>query len=552
MLPEINPVSTRSWPLLLQHAEEMKQVHMRTLFEQKPDRFQKFSIRQPDFLFDYSKNIISEKTIHLLLQLAEECKLAQGIRSLVNGEKINRTENRAVLHTALRNFSGQPVYHDGEDVMPEIQLVRRKMKKFCAAIHSGKKRGYSGKKIRTVVNIGIGGSDLGPSMVTEALRPFQLEGIESFFVSNVDAAQIRETLAKVDPEQTLFLVASKTFTTQETMANAHTACDWFLKKARHKKHIALHFAALSSNEKEALRFGIDQASIFSFHDWVGGRFSLWGPIGLSIALHSGFRNFEKMLQGAWEMDQHFTQTNFEKNIPVLMALLSIWNINFLGAASEAILPYDQHLHRFPAYLQQLCMESNGKNCSRSGEAIEYHTSPVIWGEPGTNGQHAFYQQLHQGTYLIPCDFICSANSYAETGDHHSILLSHFLSQSEALMKGKTEVEAEQEMEKAGLNNEQIARLLPFRVFAGNKPSNSFLFQKMSPAALGKLIALYEHKVFVQGILWNIFSFDQWGVELGKKLANKILSELSDPAPATGHDASTNSLLNAVKQMRKPD
>ena len=441
MLPKINPTSTAAWQQLTAHAAEMKPVHMRELFRQDPDRFRKYAACVSDIVFDYSKNIINDYSLKLLIQLAEECRVKDGIRAMFNGDPINETENRAVLHTALRNFSDRPVYTGGHDVMPQGREVLQQMKKFCGAVLCGKFRGYTGKRIKYIVNIGIGGSDLGPYMVTEALKPYWKKGIQTFFVSNVDGTHITETLKKVDPERTLFLIASKTFTTQETMTNAHTAREWFLSAAKKEKHIASHFVALSTNEKEVTRFGIDRENMFAFWDWVGGRYSLWSAIGLSIALTIGYKNFEKLLEGAYHADEHFSTTPFDKNIPVLMALLGIWYTNFWGAQSEAILPYDQYLHRFAAYFQQGNMESNGKNTDRNGEAVEYATGPVIWGEPGTNGQHAFYQLIHQGTVLIPCDFIAPAQSQNPTGDHHIKLLSNFFAQTEALMNGKTEQEA---------------------------------------------------------------------------------------------------------------
>jgi glucose-6-phosphate isomerase len=550
MLPKINPTTTPAWSLLQDHFSEMNAVKMRTLFENDKDRFQKFSIRFDDILFDYSKNIISDKTIELLLQLAQECKLKEAINAMFNGEIINATEHRSVLHTALRNFSKQPVYAEGNDVMPQVKKVLRKMKSFCEAVHSGEHRGYTGKRIKYIVNIGIGGSDLGPLMVTEALKSYQSQDIETFFVSNIDGTHIAETLKKVNPERTLFLVASKTFTTQETMTNAHTAREWFLIKAKNEKHIAKHFAALSTNEKEVVKFGIDKDNMFEFWDWVGGRYSLWSAIGLSIALSIGYKNFEQLLKGAHSADQHFQQTAFDKNIPVLMAMIGLWYTNFFGSQTESILPYDQYMHRFPAYFQQGNMESNGKSIDRNGEAVEYATGPVIWGEPGTNGQHAFYQLIHQGTPLIPCDFIAPAQTHNRVGDHHQKLLSNFFAQTEALMNGKTDEEAGKELEKQGLTAEQVSKLLPFKVFAGNKPTNSFLLKKITPFTLGQLIALYEHKIFTQGIIWNIFSFDQWGVELGKQLANKILPELETKEDISNHDSSTNGLVNAYKAWKK--
>jgi len=552
MLPRINPTTTLAWQLLQDHAVEMKKVHMRDLFRDDPARFGKYSLCLPDLVFDYSRNIITGQTMRLLLQLAEECRVADAAKALFSGVAINETEKRPVLHTALRNFSGQPVLVEGRDVMPGVKSVLRKMKKFCDAIHSGERRGYTGKRIRYIVNIGIGGSDLGPQMVTEALAPYRIKGIESFFVSNIDGTHITETLKRIDPERTLFLVASKTFTTQETMTNAFTARKWFLEKAKKEKHIANHFVALSTNEKEVAAFGIDRRNRFGFWDWVGGRYSLWSAIGLSIALSIGYSRFEELLRGAAHTDEHFMNSPAETNIPVIMALLGTWYINFWGAQSHAILPYDQYLHRFPAYLQQADMESNGKSTDRNGEAVEYSTGPVIWGEPGTNGQHAFYQLLHQGTVPVPCDFIAPAQTHNTVGDHHVKLLSNFFAQTSALMSGKTEQEAEAELEKQGLSPEGIAKLLPFKVFAGNKPSNSFLLKKITPFNLGQLIALYEHKIFVQGIIWNIYSFDQWGVELGKQLAGRILPELQHDDPVTEHDSSSNGLINAWKKMKKQD
>lgn len=523
---------------------------MRELFAADPDRFKKFSVVLGDILFDYSKNIINQKTLQLLLQLAEDCQLKEAIHDMFAGIRINETENRAVLHTALRNFSDTAILVEGKDIMPRIRKVQDQMRKFCDEIHSGKRKGYTGKKIKFIVNIGIGGSDLGPYMVTEALRPYWLEGIETYFVSNIDGTQITETLKKINAEETLFLVASKTFTTQETMTNAHTARDWFLQTAIDEAHIAKHFAALSTNEQAVTAFGIDKANMFVFWDWVGGRYSLWSAIGLSIALTIGYPNFEELLKGAFATDEHFRLEKFDKNIPVLMGLIGIWYSNFFGAQSEAILPYDQYLHRFSAYFQQGNMESNGKSVDRSGHPVNYSTGPVIWGEPGTNGQHAFYQLLHQGTPLVPCDFIAPAISHNPIGDHHMKLLSNFFAQTEALMNGKSENGAKVDLMKAGKTEEEIKKLTPFKMFEGNKPTNSFLIKKITPYTLGSLIALYEHKIFVQGVIWNIFSFDQWGVELGKQLANEILPELMTAATVDSHDASTNGLINALKQFQK--
>ena len=551
MLPKINPSTTQAWLLLKRHfEEEMSRKQMRDLFAADKDRFAKFSVNMEDIVFDYSKNIINQKTLQLLLQLADDSRLKDSIHDMFAGLKINETEQRSVLHTALRNFSDTAILVDGKDVMPLVKKVLNQMKSFCEEIHSGNWKGYTGKKIKYIVNIGIGGSDLGPVMVTEALKPYWIDGIQAYFVSNVDGTHIAETLKKVTPDETLFLVASKTFTTQETMTNAHTARNWFLEHAKDEKNIAKHFAALSTNEKEVVKFGIDKANMFEFWDWVGGRYSLWSAIGLSIALTIGFGNFEKLLRGAYAADEHFQQEKFEKNIPVLMALIGIWYTNFFGAQSEAILPYDQYMHRFAAYFQQGNMESNGKSVDRNGNPVNYATGPVIWGEPGTNGQHAFYQLIHQGTLLIPADFIAPAKSHNPIGDHHVKLLSNFFAQTEALMNGKSENEVKVELMKAGKTEDEIKKLTPFKVFAGNKPTNSILVKKITPYTLGTLIALYEHKIFVQGVIWNIFSFDQWGVELGKQLANKILPELENNDKVIAHDSSTNGLINAYKYFRE--
>ena len=531
MFPKINPTSTKAWKELNVHFEEMKNVHMKTLFAKDENRFQSFSIQTDQLVFDFSKNIITDKTFQLLQELAIECKLQEAIKAMFAGEKINDSEKRAVLHTALRNFSHTPVLFEGKDVMPDVKAVLQQMKSFCQKIHSGEWKGFSGKKIKYIVNIGIGGSDLGPVMVTEALKPYWVEGIQTYFVSNVDGTHIAETLKKVNAEETIFLIASKTFTTLETMTNAHSAREWFLQQAKQESHISLHFAALSTNEAAVVKFGIAPENMFGFWDWVGGRYSLWSAIGLSIALTIGYDNFEELLKGAHEADLHFSNNSYEKNIPVIMALLGIWYGNFYKASSEAILPYDQYLHRFAAYFQQGNMESNGKYVDRNEKEVNYPTGPVIWGEPGTNGQHAFYQLLHQGTQLIPCDFIAPAISHNPIGEHHPILMSNFFAQTEALMNGT--------------DHEN-----PFRVFKGNRPSNSFLLSKISPFTLGNLIAFYEHKIFVQGVIWNIYSFDQWGVELGKVLANKILPELQNDTLIDTHDSSTNGLVNSFKKMRK--
>ena len=546
----MNPTTTQAWFVLKKHfEEEMSRKHMKDLFANDPKRFEQYSIHTPELLFDYSKNIITDKTMQLLLQLAEECGLSKAIDAQFAGNAINETENRSVLHTALRNFSGSPVYVNEQDVMPEIQRVLKQMKTFCQSIHSGEHVGYTGKKINTIVNIGIGGSDLGPVMVTEALKPYWVAGMQVYFVSNVDGTHIAETLKKVNAEETLFLIASKTFTTQETMTNAHTARSWFIEKALDEKHVATHFVALSTNEKEVNAFGISSKNMFEFWDWVGGRYSLWSAIGLSIALTIGYDNFESLLKGAHDADNHFKNTAADKNIPIIMALLGIWYTNFFGAQSEAILPYDQYMHRFAAYFQQGNMESNGKYIDRKGTAVNYATGPVIWGEPGTNGQHAFYQLIHQGTLVIPCDFIAPAKSHNPIGDHHDKLLSNYFAQTEALLNGKTNTEVVEELKAAKKITKEIEKLAPFKVFAGNKPTNSFLLKQLTPSTLGYLIATYEHKIFTQGVIWNIFSYDQWGVELGKQLANKILPELVDNQDVNTHDSSTNGLMNQYKKWR---
>jgi glucose-6-phosphate isomerase len=549
MLQKSDPTRTRSWTKLAEHFNTMKQIHMRDLFDRDPERAVRFSLGFNDLFVDYSKNIITDETIGRLLDLAEETGLRDAIGKMFSGNTINGTENRSVLHTALRNKSGQPVTAGGRDVMPVVRAVLEKMKDFSGKVDSGKWKGYTGKKITDIVNIGIGGSDLGPVMVTECLRPYALEDLAVHFVSNIDGTHIVETLKELHPETTLFMIASKTFTTQETMTNAHSARAWFLEHARKERHIARHFVALSTNREEVARFGIDPKNMFEFWDWVGGRYSLWSAIGLSIACSVGFDNFDELLTGAYEMDCHFKDAPFDKNIPVLLALIGIWYTNFFGGESEAILPYDQYMHRFPAYFQQGNMESNGKSVDRSGARVSYKTGPVIWGEPGTNGQHAFYQLIHQGTRLIPADFLAPAITHNPIGEHHTILLSNFFAQTEALMRGKTEEEVRTELERAGLGEDAIQALLPHKVFEGNKPTNSILFTKLTPRVLGSLIAMYEHKIFVQGVIWNIFSFDQWGVELGKQLANKILPELSDGNPVGSHDASTQGLITMYKKMR---
>lgn len=555
MFPKINFTKTEAYKNLAQHfgslsglSNNSEKNDLRTLFAADPARFEKFSIAFEDILLDYSKNRITAETKALLVQLAKECGLEEAIAAMFSGERINVTENRPVLHTALRNQSDQPVYVDGKDVMPDVKRVLAHMRTFTEEILSGQWKGYTGKEITDVVNIGIGGSDLGPVMVTEALKAYKTR-LNVHFVSNVDGTHIAETLKAVDPETTLFLIASKTFTTQETMANAHTAKDWFLASGALQEDVAKHFAALSTNTEAVRAFGIDTQNMFEFWDWVGGRYSLWSAIGLSISLAIGFDNFEELLKGAYEADVHFKETSFESNIPVILALLGVWYNNFFQAESHAILPYDQYLHRFAAYFQQGDMESNGKYIDRNGQQVDYQTGPIIWGEPGTNGQHAFYQLIHQGTKLIPCDFIAPANSLNPIGNHHQLLLSNFFAQTEALMNGKTEAEVVAEFKKAGKSDPEIEALKAYKVFEGNRPTNSILFKKMTPRTLGRLIALYEHKIFVQGVIWNIYSFDQWGVELGKQLANQILPELSDANPVTSHDSSTNGLINAYKAWR---
>ncbi len=547
MLPRIDPTQTAAWRKLKAHATAMQSVHMKTLFATAADRFEKMSIRRNDLLLDYSKNIATEETLGCLRELATECGLAAAIEAMFTGEAINETEGRAVLHTALRDFSSDTLVVDGADILPEIRRVREQMRSFCAGIHDGTLRGYTGRRIRHLVNIGIGGSDLGPVMVTEALKPYWVDGITAHFVSNVDGSHIAEVLKRVDPEETLFLIASKTFTTQETMTNAHTARAWFLQAAQEEQYIAQHFVALSTNAEQVAKFGIALENMFVFWDWVGGRYSLWSAIGLSIALTIGYDHFEELLRGAHDSDLHFRQADFAHNMPVIMALLGIWYTNFMGATTEAILPYDQYLHRFAAYFQQGNMESNGKQVDRNGHPVNYATGPIVWGEPGTNGQHAFYQLIHQGTHLIPCDFIAPAISHNPLGEHHAILISNFLAQTEALMNGKTAAEVAAEL--VGMDDSKREQLLPFKVFLGNRPSNTLLVRQMTPFTLGAMVALYEHKIFVQGIIWNVFSFDQWGVELGKKLATKILAELQGDSDGSAHDASTNGLMAAFKAWR---
>lgn len=546
-MKKINPTQTAAWQALTAH--QAKNLTIAQLFQANPQRFSQYHVNFEDqILVDFSKNAVNETTLALLQQLAEECGLAQAKEAMFSGEKINYTENRAVLHTALRNRSNTPVLVDGKDVMPEVNAVLAKMKVFCQRVISGEWKGYTGKAITDVINIGIGGSDLGPYMVTEALRPYK-NHLNVHFVSNVDGTHIAETLKKVNPETTLVLVASKTFTTQETMTNAHSARDWLLAAAKDESAVAKHFVALSTNAKEVEKFGIDTTNMFEFWDWVGGRYSLWSAIGLSIALSIGFEQFEQLLSGAHAMDNHFRQAPAEKNIPTILALIGIWNSNFLGAETEALLPYDQYLHRFAAYFQQGNMESNGKYVGRDGKVVNYQTGPIVWGEPGTNGQHAFYQLIHQGTKIIPCDFIAPAQTHNPLSDHHEKLLSNFFAQTEALAFGKSKQAVEEEFLAVGKSLESVKEIVPFKVFTGNKPTNSILLQKITPYSLGALIAMYEHKIFVQGVIFNIYSFDQWGVELGKQLANRILPELKGSESVESHDSSTNGLINQYKAWR---
>ena len=548
MFPNNNPTTTSAWQKLELQFLTLQATHMRELFSDDPARFSRLNAQFEDILVDYSKNLIVEETLRGLIDLAKEVELKDAIVAMFNGMIINQTENRSVLHVALRNRSNTPILVDGTDIMPDVNRVLDQMKIFSTRLLSGEWKGFTGKQITDIVNIGIGGSDLGPYMVTEALRPYW-KNIKPHFVSNVDGTHIAETLKHLDPETTLFIIASKTFTTQETMTNAESARKWLLEKTGGKGDVAKHFVAVSTNKAEVTKFGIAGENMFVFWDWVGGRYSLWSSIGLSIVCTIGFENFEKLLEGAHAMDKHFRDEPFEKNIPVILALIGIWYNNFFGTASEAILPYDQYLHRFAAYFQQGNMESNGKSVDRNGEPVGYQTGPIIWGEPGTNGQHAFYQLIHQGTKIIPCDFLAPAISHNPIGDHHEKLLSNFFAQTEALMTGKTAKEVVEELAKAGMDKEAIVIHTPFRVFEGNRPTNSILFKQLTPRTLGSLIAMYEHKIFVQGAIWNIYSFDQWGVELGKVLAKKILPELSTQDEVTSHDSSTNGLINYFKRLK---
>ena len=541
---------TAEWKNLAEHADVMSQTHMRDLFADDARRFEKNSLHFNDILVDVSKNITTEETKSLLMDLARARDVQGWTKRMFDGEAINNTENRAVLHTALRNRSNRPITVDGKDVMPDVNRVLKQMRKFTKAVRSGKWLGSTGKPITDIVNIGIGGSDLGPVMVTEALTPFGRDKLHLHFVSNVDGTHIVEALRHLSRETTLFVVVSKTFDTQETITNARTARDWFLTRGGSKAAVSKHFVAVSTNAKAVSAFGIDPANMFEFWDWVGGRYSLWSAVGLSIALYIGMYNFEELLSGAHEMDEHFRTAPLEENIPVVLGMLGVWYNNFFAADSHALLPYDQYMHRFPAYFQQGDMESSGKRVTRDGKAVDYSTGPIIWGEPGTNGQHAFYQLIHQGTKLIPCDFLAPVETKNPVGRHHPMLLSNFFAQSEALMRGKTEQEVRAELQAEGLNGDALEALLPHKVFPGNKPTNSILFQKLTPRTLGSLIAMYEHKTFVQSIIWDVNAYDQWGVELGKQLARKILPELDDHEDVNSHDASTNGLINYYKEHRK--
>lgn len=552
-IPEMTDPGLKSrpaWQALAAHYAEIKDEPMRNMFAADPERFHHFSLQFEDILFDYSKNRVTKETINLLVQLAEECELPQRRVQMFAGEKINNTEGRAALHTALRNRFGEPVYVDGEDVMPEVLAELDHIREFTREVRSGEWKGYTGKQITDVVNIGIGGSDLGARMACEALSPYTQPDLKIHFVSNVDGTQITEILNHLDPETCLFIIASKTFTTQETMTNAATAREWFLVSAEIDSAVARHFAAVSTNTSAAETFGIDPANVFGFWDWVGGRYSLWSVVGLPIALAVGMKRFEEMLEGAHAMDQHFLNAPLDQNIPVIMAMLGVWYSNFFAASSHAVLPYDQYLDKLVDYLQQLDMESNGKSVTRDGQAVDYKTGPVIWGRAGTNGQHAFYQLIHQGTRLVPCDFIAPIESQNPVGEHHKILLANFFAQTEALMKGRTEAEARKMLQDTGLDEAAIKERLPHVIFQGNRPSNSVLFRKLTPRTLGSLLALYEHKVFVQGVIWDVNSFDQWGVELGKQLAQNILPELEGDAEISSHDASTNGLINYYKAELK--
>ncbi|RDV13946.1 glucose-6-phosphate isomerase [Pontibacter diazotrophicus] len=548
MLKNYSPTQAKAWQKLEKHYKEIAPKHLRELFAQEPQRFEKFSLQLDDMLFDLSKNRITEETLSLLTELAEEMELPAAIESMFQGEPINATEGRAVLHTALRNFSDESLEVDGENILPEVREVQQQMKTFCQKLHSGEWTGYTGKPINHVVNIGIGGSDLGPQMICEALKSYKKENIEISFISNVDGTDAAETLRHLNPETTLFIIASKTFTTKETITNANTAREWFLKKAEDKEHVKKHFVALSTNVEAVVEFGIASENIFRFWDWVGGRFSLWSAIGLSIACALGYDRFEELLKGAEAMDKHFRQAPLRQNIPAQLALLSIWYTNFFGCQTHAVLPYDQYLRLLPDYLQQLMMESNGKSTDRNGKTVTYETQPVVWGAAGTNSQHSFFQLIHQGTVLIPSDFIAPAISQNPLGQHHALLLSNFFAQTEALMKGKTEEEVREELSKKNMSSEELEQLVPHKVFEGNKPSTSIMFKQLSPYTLGNLVAMYEHKTFVQGVIWNVYSFDQWGVELGKQLAGTIEGELLQDKQAS-HDSSTAGLIDYYRNNR---
>ena len=547
MLPKINPIQTKAWKALDQHFAN-HDFELRSLFQYNPNRFNEFSVQTDSYLFDFSKNLIDSKTLDLLLDLAEEVKLKEAIEKMFSGDKINETEGRAVLHTALRDFSNKEILVDGQNIKPAIKKVLDHMKSFSESVISGVHKGFTGKEITDVVNVGIGGSDLGPVMVCSALKHFKTR-LNVHFVSNVDGNHLAEVVKNLNPETTLFIIASKTFTTQETMTNANSAKKWFLKSGATNEDVAKHFVALSTNIEAVKKFGIAETNIFEFWDWVGGRYSLWSAIGLSIVLSVGYENFEQLLRGAYDTDTHFQTKDFKENIPVLMGFLGIWYRNFYAAGTYAILPYSQYLDRFAAYLQQCDMESNGKSVDRNGQFVEYETGPIIWGEPGTNGQHAFYQLIHQGTELIPADFIAYAKSPNDVGEHQDILLANYFAQTEALAFGKTEDEVFAELKSSGKTEEEIEKLLNYKIFSGNTPTNSFLFKELTPFSLGQLIALYEHKIFVQGVIWNIFSFDQFGVELGKVLAGKILPELEADGNIETHDSSTNGLINYYKSNR---
>lgn len=538
---------TQAWQALQQHQQQVSSLHMRDLFEQDPERFQRFSLRFKDLLFDYSKNRITGQTVKLLCELARHCDLENNIQRMFAGEPVNCSEQRPALHVALRNRSNRPMQVDGQDVMPGVNAVLRQMREFVAQVHSGDWRGYTGEPIRDVVNIGIGGSDLGPRMVVEALAPYHKPDLRVHFVSNIDPADLLDTLANLRPETTLFLIASKTFSTQETLANAHAARDWFLHAAEQPQHVARHFVAISSHLQRVQEFGIDPDNMFTFWDWVGGRYSLWSAIGLSIALAVGMDHFEALLSGAHDMDEHFRSAPLEKNLPVLMGLVGIWYVNFFGTASHAIVPYAQHLKSLPAYLQQADMESNGKSMTCDGGTVAWDTGPVVWGAPGTNGQHAFFQLLHQGTRLVPVDFLVPLQSHSYLPRNHEVLLANCLAQCEALMCGRTAEEARQQMQQQGLDESTIERLAPHRVFPGNRPSTLLIFDKLTPRTLGTLIALYEHKIYVQGVMWGINSFDQWGVELGKQLADAILPLLQGEGSLDSHDGSTAALIRHARQ-----